>query len=89
MTNREKFKEIFNLYITEVWAKPEKEFLEWANSNYKEILNSFKQFKCDRCGYEYLVEAEPQGDENYCFTYWESNCPKCNNLNEINDCYWR
>ena len=89
MTNREKFKEIFNLYITEIWAKPEKEFLEWANSNYKEISNSFKQFKCDRCGYQYLTEAEPQWDENYCFTYWESNCPKCNNLNEINDCYWR
>ena len=45
--------------------------------------------KCDKCGYEYLAEAEPQWDENYCFTYWESNCPKCNNLNEINDCYWR
>ena len=89
MTNREKFKEIFNLYITEVWAKPEKEFLEWANSNYKEISNSFKQFKCDRCGYQYLTEVEPQWDENYCFTYWKSNCPKCNNLNEINDCYWR
>jgi len=89
MTNREKFKEIFNLYITEIWAKPEKEFLEWANSNYKEIQNSFKQFKCDKCGYEYLTEAEPQWDEAYDFTYWEANCPKCNNLNEINDCYWR
>ena len=89
MTNREKFKEIFNLYITEIWAKPEKEFLEWANSDYKEISNSFKQFKCDRCGYQYLTEVKPQWDENYCFTYWESNCPKCNNLNEINDCYWR
>jgi phage FluMu protein Com len=89
MTNGEKFKEIFNLYATEVWAKPEEEFLEWANSNYKEISNNFKQFKCDKCGHEYLAEAEPQWDEFYCFTYWESNCPKCNNLNEINDCYWR
>jgi len=69
MTNREKFKEIFNLYITEVWAKPEKEFLEWANSNYKEVSSSFKQFKCDRCGHEYLTEVKPQWDENYCFTY--------------------
>ena len=89
MTNREKFKKVFNLYATELWAKTMKEFLEWTESDYKEASPSFKQFKCDRCGHQYLAEAKPQWDEDYCFTYWESICPKCNNLNEINDCYWR
>lgn len=89
MTNREKFKEVFNLCIPELWTKSMKELLEWADSDYKEISTNSKKFKCDKCGHEYLAEAEPQWDENYCFTYWESNCPKCNNLNEINDCYWR
>ena len=89
MTNREKFKEIFNLCISELWAKSIKKFLEWADSDYKEVLTDSKKFKCNKCGHEYLAEAEPQWDENYCFTYWEANCPKCNNLNEINDCYQR
>ena len=89
MTNGEKFKEIFNSCASELWSKSMEEFLEWANSDYKEPSLNSKKFKCDKCGREYLAEAEPQWDENYCFTYWESNCPKCNNLNEINDCYWR
>ena len=89
MTNREKFKEVFNLCIPELWTKSMKELLEWADSDYKEVLTNSKKFKCVKCGHEYLVEAKPQWDENYCFTYWESNCPKCNNLNEINNCYWR
>ena len=32
MTNSDKFKEIFGLYATEVWAMPEKDFLEWLNA---------------------------------------------------------
>ena len=89
MTNREKFKEVFGLYVSELWSKSMKEFLEWAGSDYKEASANFKQFKCSKCGHQYLTETEPQWDEFYKFTYWESNCPKCNNLNEINDCYWR
>ena len=33
MTNADKFKRIFGLYATELWAKPEKEFLEWLNED--------------------------------------------------------
>ncbi len=69
MTNREKFKEVFNLCIPELWTKSMKELLEWADSDYKEVLTNSKKFKCVKCGYEYLVEAKPQWDENYCFTY--------------------
>ena len=32
MTNDEKFQKVFGFYATEMWAKPEKEFLEWINS---------------------------------------------------------
>ena len=36
MTNADKFKGIFGLYATEIWAKPEKEFLEWLNEDVPE-----------------------------------------------------
>ena len=32
MTNDKKFQKVFGFYATEMWAKPEKEFLEWINS---------------------------------------------------------
>lgn len=32
MTNGERFKDLFDLYVTEVWAMPEKDFLEWLNT---------------------------------------------------------
>ena len=33
MTNADKFKAIFGLYVTELWSKSEKEFLEWLNAD--------------------------------------------------------
>ena len=33
MTNADIFKKVFGLYATELWSKPEKEFLEWLNTN--------------------------------------------------------
>ena len=32
MNNSEKFREVFGIYATELWAKPEKDFLEWLNA---------------------------------------------------------
>lgn len=32
MTNAEKFQKVFGYYAAEMWAKPEKDFLEWVNS---------------------------------------------------------
>ena len=37
MTNADKFKEIFGIYATELWARPEKEFLEWLNADVPDI----------------------------------------------------
>lgn len=33
MTNADKFKEVFGIYATELWAKTEKDFLEWINED--------------------------------------------------------
>ena len=33
MTNADKFKEIFGIYATELWAKPEEELLAWLNAD--------------------------------------------------------
>ena len=32
MKNADKFKDVFGLYATELWAMPEEEFLRWLNS---------------------------------------------------------
>ncbi len=37
MTNGEKFNALFGLYATELWAKPEKEFLKWINADASDI----------------------------------------------------
>lgn len=42
MTNAEKFQLVFNRYATEIWALPEKDFLEW--------LNKHEEVKTDEIG---------------------------------------
>ncbi len=37
MTNSEKFKDVFGLYATELWAMPQEDFLNWINTEYKEF----------------------------------------------------
>ena len=37
MINADKFEQVFGIYATELWAKPEKEFLEWLNSEAQEV----------------------------------------------------
>ena len=32
MNNAEKFKQLFGIYATELWAMPEEKFLEWLNA---------------------------------------------------------
>lgn len=31
MTNADKFKQLFGIYATELWAMPESDFLKWLN----------------------------------------------------------
>ena len=35
MNNAEKFKSVFGLYATELWAMSEESFLSWLNSEYE------------------------------------------------------
>ena len=46
MTNAEKFQKVFGYYATEMWAKPEKEFLEWINA---EALEQEPIISCKDC----------------------------------------
>jgi len=39
MTNADRFKTIFGLYATELWAMPEKEFLKWLNADATDLVN--------------------------------------------------
>lgn len=48
MTNADKFKAIFGLYATELWAKPEKDFLEWLNAD-AELFGISEQLDCSDC----------------------------------------
>lgn len=46
MTNAERFKSIFGLYATEVWAMPENNFLKWLNA---EAVESEPIVRCKDC----------------------------------------
>lgn len=91
MSNAEKFKQIFGLYATELWAKSESEFLTWLNTEHKtpKLPYNVKQFICRKCGKTYLIETTKHYDEEFNINYWASICPDCGTENEINDCYWR
>jgi protein-arginine kinase activator protein McsA len=52
MTNADKFKEVFGIYATELWAMPEADFLKWLNTDRKtEPNNSEIPNNCDTCKY--------------------------------------
>lgn len=55
MNNAEKFKQIFELYATELWAKPESEFLTWLNAEYKipKLPSYAKWFTCRKYEMDY------------------------------------
>lgn len=58
MTNAEKFKQLFGIYATELWAMPEEKFLEWLNA---EALEKQEVNKCcETCKHKHLdVDASP------------------------------
>ena len=52
MTNSEKFKGVFGLYATELWAMPEKDLLNWINTEYKESESAQPEIvRCKDCRY--------------------------------------
>lgn len=38
MTNADIFHLAFNMYATELWSKPEEEFLEWLNTERNDVM---------------------------------------------------
>lgn len=60
MTNADKFKHLFGIYATELWAMPESDFLEWLNADAQDmptverktgkwIRNDNGTWSCDQC----------------------------------------
>lgn len=45
-SNAEKFKQIFGIYATELWAMPEEEFLEWVNNDFNNALAEQQWISC-------------------------------------------
>lgn len=70
MNNAEKFKSVFGLYATELWALSEKSFVSWLNSEY-EYKDELKKDK--------WVEHHMQS-RDYEKIYYQHNC--CCNLYE-------
>ena len=52
MTNSEKFKDVFGLYATELWAMQQEDFLNWINTEYKESESVQPEIvRCKDCRY--------------------------------------
>lgn len=66
MTNADKFKSIFGIYATELWAKSEEEFIEWLNS---EDAVSVRHGT--------FIGTEFDGYADGCPAYYEWKCSEC------------
>lgn len=79
MNNAEKFKSVFGLYATELWAMSEESFLSWLNSEY-EYKDELKKDKW----VEHMMLSRDYGkiyyQHNCCCDLYESPyryCPNC------------
>ena len=82
MNNAEKFKYVFGLYATELWAMSEESFLSWLNSEYEKERKKGKwieqddgwdgvYYECSECKEAFtLIDGTPT-DNLYNF------CPNC------------
>lgn len=77
MTNAEKFKCVFGLYATELWAMDEGEMLKWLNAECKEPERKKGRWidgQCSICGCDvpaYIIDWKWQKDMDANF------CPNC------------
>lgn len=76
MNNAEKFKHIFGLYATELWAMSEESFLSWLNSSYdKNKKGKWNEVKLLSRGYGKIFYQH-----DCCCDLYESPyqyCPNC------------
>ena len=72
MTNAEKFKCVFGLYATELWAMDEDEMLKWLNAECKEPERKKGRWtsdnSCPFCGFQPWYERD---------IHTLSYCPDC------------
>lgn len=70
MTNADKFKSIFGLYATELWAKPEKDFLEWLNAD-AELFGNSEQL--DTISRQAAIDLLKKWSDGYSYIEVETN----------------
>ena len=64
MNNAEKFKQLFGIYATELWAMPEEKFLEWLNAEAPEqdrwipVTERLPETDRDKWHTEFIVTTE-------------------------------
>ena len=73
MNNAEKFKQLFGIYATELWAIPEEKFLEWLNAEALEKQETAK-----------IVVGKSKGG----VTLWHE-CSKCGESVDAKDIFCR
>lgn len=94
MTNGERFKDLFGLYATEVWAMSEKDFLEWLNTLttaaepvkhgrwvWNKRLGEWYCSNCDRIMNPYTVEKS-EGEYEMAQPFYCGWCGAKMDLNE-------
>lgn len=72
MTNAEKFRNVFGLYATELWAMPEEEFTEWLNEesqpykneDYNSMVRELLELE-ESMKYFYLTSTERSAFQSY------------------------
>ena len=66
MTNADKFKHLFGIYATELWAMSENDFLEWLNADEQDMPTAERKtgkwivshipdsmlWECNQCGFD-------------------------------------
>ena len=80
MTNADKFKHLFGIYATELWAMSENDFLEWLNADAQYMptveRKTGKWIFGETMGHSWMKCSEcckSQDGQTLCFTY----CPNC------------
>lgn len=83
MTNADKFKHLFGIYATELWAMPENDFLEWLNADAQDMpteeqrtgrwLTSDDMYETGICS---CCRYDTQEPVSYVITNFEY-CPNC------------
>ena len=91
MEAAEKFKEVFGIYATELWAMPEKEFLNWLNTEHPDIkigkwdFIGDNLFRCTNCGAVYLSDTLERLRQKLDDPIFPRFCPDCGEKKQVEE----